>query len=108
MVTRAITYLVTDKLLESIFPLLPWIDIYCHSPHVIDTNPEIVVEIYFYNYIRHICLTSVTRVKCGVCSTLCWKIGNVSGSTELFGLKFVDSNLKLPNLSIHTLVMLQK
>ena len=57
---------------------------------------------------KHICLTSVTRVKCGVRSTLCWKIGIISGSTELFGLKFADSNLKLPNLSIHTLVMLEK
>ena len=35
---------------------------------------------------KDICPTSVTRVKCGVCSTLCWKIGNISGSTELFGL----------------------
>ena len=33
-----------------------------------------------------ICLTSVTCVKCGVRSTLCWKIGSISGSTELFGL----------------------
>ena len=31
-----------------------------------------------------ICLTSVTRVKCGVHSTLCQKIGNISCSTELF------------------------
>ena len=60
------------------------------------------------NFVGYICLTSVTRVKCGVRSTLCWKIGNISGSTELFGLKFVDSNLKLPNLLIHILVMLQK
>ena len=59
-------------------------------------------------YQENICLTSVTRVKCGVRSTLCYKIGNISGSTELFGLKFADSNLKLPNLSIHTRVMLQK
>ena len=29
----------------------------------------------------YICLTSVTRVKCGVRSTLCWKVGNISGST---------------------------
>ena len=29
----------------------------------------------------HICLTSVTHVKCGVRSTLCWKVGNISGST---------------------------
>ena len=34
----------------------------------------------------HICLTSVTCVKCGVCSTLCSKNENISGSTELFGL----------------------
>ena len=27
-----------------------------------------------------ICLTSVTHVKCSVCSTLCWKIANISGS----------------------------
>ena len=34
----------------------------------------------------YICLTSVTRVKCGVCSTLCWKIANISRSTDIFGL----------------------
>ena len=28
-----------------------------------------------------ICLTSLTRAKCGVRSTLCWKVGNISGST---------------------------
>ena len=33
-----------------------------------------------------ICLTSVTRAKCGVCSTLCENIANISGSTELFAL----------------------
>ena len=33
-----------------------------------------------------ICLTSLTRAKCGVCSTLCWKIPNISGSIELFAL----------------------
>ena len=27
-----------------------------------------------------ICLTSVTRAKCGIPSTLCWKIVNISGS----------------------------
>ena len=31
--------------------------------------------------VTHICLTSVTRVKCGVRSTLCWTIANISGST---------------------------
>ena len=35
---------------------------------------------------EYICPISVTRVKCGIRSTLCWKIGNISGSTELFGL----------------------
>ena len=33
-----------------------------------------------------ICLTSLTRAKCGTRSTLCWKIPNISGSTKLFGL----------------------
>ena len=45
---------------------------------------------------KNICLTSLTRAKCGVRSTLCWKIPNISGSIELH---------KLLN---HTLVMLQK
>ena len=35
---------------------------------------------------RIICLTSVTRVKCGIRSALCWKIANISGSTDIFGL----------------------
>ena len=29
---------------------------------------------------------SYSCIKCSVRSTLCWKIGNISGSTELFGL----------------------
>ena len=33
-----------------------------------------------------ICLTTLTRAKCGTRSTLCWKVGNISGSTELFAL----------------------
>ena len=36
--------------------------------------------------LEHICLTSLTRAKCGVRSTLCWKIPNISGSIELFAL----------------------
>ena len=28
----------------------------------------------------------LTRAKCGTRSTLCWKVGNISGSTELFAL----------------------
>ena len=34
----------------------------------------------------NICLTSVTRANCGIRSTLCWKIPNISGSIELFAL----------------------
>ena len=33
-----------------------------------------------------ICLTSVTRAKCGIRSTLCWEIPNISGSIKLFAL----------------------
>ena len=35
---------------------------------------------------KNICLTSLTRAKCGVRSTLCWKNPNISGSIELFAL----------------------
>ena len=35
---------------------------------------------------EYICLTSLTRAKCGTRSTLFWKVGNISGSTELFAL----------------------
>ena len=35
---------------------------------------------------KSICLTSLTRAKCGIPSTLCWKIDNISGSIELFAL----------------------
>ena len=37
-------------------------------------------------HVQNICLTSLTRAKCGTRSTLCWKVGNISGSTELFAL----------------------
>ena len=36
--------------------------------------------------VLNICLTSLTRAKCGTRSTLCWKILNISDSTELFAL----------------------
>ena len=36
--------------------------------------------------LHYICLTSLTRAKCGIPSTLCWKIPNISGSIELFAL----------------------
>ena len=45
-----------------------------------------VCHLFFGPFRSVICLTSVTRAKCGVCSTLCWKIPNISGSTELFAL----------------------
>ena len=57
---------------------------------------------------KNIRLTSLTRAKCGVPSTLCWKIGKISTSTELFGFNFADNNLKLRNLSIHAFVIIQK
>ena len=38
------------------------------------------------NYIKYICLTSLTRAKCGTRSTLCWKNPNISGSIKLFAL----------------------
>ena len=37
-------------------------------------------------FMGSICLTSLTRAKCGIPSTLCWKIPNISGSIELFAL----------------------
>ena len=60
------------------------------------------------SFSSYICLTSLMRAKCGVPSTLCWKIGKISTSIELFGFNFADNNLKLPNLSIHPFVILQK
>ena len=51
----------------------------------------------------NICLTSVTHAKCGIHSTLCWKVGNIS-----FWVVILDYGLKLHKLSIYTLVMLQK
>ena len=30
---------------------------------------------------KSVCLTSVTRAKCGIRSTLCWKVENISGPT---------------------------
>ena len=39
-----------------------------------------------YFYMKYIRLTSLTRAKCGIPSTLCWKIPNISGSIQLFAL----------------------
>ena len=52
-------------------------------------DPENVCGGNFFSYaflqglskVSYICLTSLTRAKCGVRSTLCWKVGNISGST---------------------------
>ena len=45
-----------------------------------------LIFIFSPNILLCICLTSLTRAKCGTRSTLCWKVGNISGSTELFAL----------------------
>ena len=39
-----------------------------------------------WSQLAYICLTSLTCTKCGIPSTLCWKIPNISGSIELFAL----------------------
>ena len=45
-------------------------------------NLNIYKRVHFVpKSLMYICLTSVTRVKWGVHSTLCWKVGNISGST---------------------------
>ena len=43
-------------------------------------------SVYSQRHNRSICLTLLTRAKCGVRSTLCWKIPNISGSIKLFAL----------------------
>ena len=43
-------------------------------------NPRLQENSDFFQH-DYICLTSVTHVKCSVCSTLCWKIGHIFGST---------------------------
>ena len=40
-----------------------------------------VVDFLLPHFAVNICLTSVTHIKCGVRSTLYWKIANISGST---------------------------
>ena len=47
---------------------------------------EFIDVLLSYDMKYYICLTSLTRAKCGTRSTLCWKVGNISGSTELFAL----------------------
>ena len=55
--------------------------IVCYKPN---SFPSLIHKKSFSS--KSICLTSVMRAKCGICSTLCWKLGNISGSTELFAL----------------------
>ena len=64
--------------------MLRILHLYIHSFTVhgdLRTSPGFVQVVGIY-----ICLTSVTLVKCGIRSTLCWKIRNISGSIELFAL----------------------
>ena len=56
-----------------------------HQEHV-DPGRLQVIESHTSHFSGYICLTSLTRAKCGTRSTLCWKVGNISGSTELFAL----------------------
>ena len=53
------------------------------------TNPHTTFTEYLRNIPNNpksICFTSLTCAKCGIPSTLCWKIPNISGSIELFAL----------------------
>ena len=56
---------------------------YMHKSVYTDRQTDRQTDTHTHIYI---CLTSVTRAKCGICSTLCWKIPNISGSIELFAL----------------------
>ena len=64
-----------------------WFD---RAVHVIQSSGTAVLRDRLGNLLKvcvlnvciiYICLTSVTCVKCDVHSTLCWKIGNISGSS---------------------------
>ena len=50
-----------------------------------DTTENITFPLHWW-VVTIICLTSLTRAKCGIRSTLCWTIRNISGSIELFAL----------------------
>ena len=69
------------QLLENFGKIICW-----HPPRVGTPNlreildPPLNLAKVLIFFINNICLTSVTRVKCGVRSTLCWKNGNMSGS----------------------------
>ena len=66
------------------------------TPPHFTARVEIERQISFFSFgfarvseVRHIyliCLTSLTCAKCGIPSTLCWKIPNISGSIQLFAL----------------------
>ena len=61
-----------------------WV-IFLRKIAVILRNVVDCVELRVRNTVN-ICLTSLTRAKCGIPSTWCWKILNISGSIELFAL----------------------
>ena len=65
------------------FALMPWLGI-LEASEIAGNYLTVIFWILFER--KKICPNSVTRIKCGVRSTLCWKIGNISDSTELFGL----------------------
>ena len=88
-----------------------WFNYVCNQRELVltagETNLLFLRQMYSWPHI-YMCLTSVTRVKYGIRSTLCWKTWNISGFTELSLIVILDYGLKLPKLSIHTLVMLEK
>ena len=49
--------------------------------HNIINLSELDLVTFDFTQLKYICLTSVTRVKCGIRSTLCRKVGNISGIT---------------------------
>ena len=46
-----------------------------------NVNQALGIQMLINYSINGICLTSLTCVKCGVRSTLCWKVWNISGPT---------------------------
>ena len=71
-----------EKLVALYFPFKA--KSYCTVGTAKWVTPILALVIVVFN--SPICLTSLTRAKCGTRSTLCWKVGNISGSTELFAL----------------------
>ena len=71
LLIQAILHDINDKIMQEF-------SIFCKT---FEQHFEGIIDL-----IDDICLTSVTRAKCGFHSTLCWKIPNISGSTKLFAL----------------------